>query len=334
MDWSGGTARVGPYTVVGRLGGGGMGTVYLCRTRGGQRLAVKVIREDLAGHSEIRLRFEREVAALREVNCPYTVPVYDAETSTPPLWLATRFVDGPTLALRVRERGPLCAGSVRRLGLMLAEALTTVHERGVIHRDLKPSNIVLEGDEPRLIDFGIARSAVEASGFTLPGTVLGTPGYMAPEQLAGQRPTPAVDIFALGAVLTYAATGRAPFGTGREANRRILSASRPDLDGVPEALAGLITACLSHARLARPTPHGIMAALGGPADTATPPRRPPSRAGRLPRTVPVPAPPHQCHAPGPPDPGGGCALRPAAVRLLDAGLTQALIRKALAHHDR
>ncbi|EMF54081.1 MULTISPECIES: serine/threonine-protein kinase [Streptomyces] len=332
MDWPGGTARVGRYTVVGRLGSGGMGTVYLCRTPAGQRLAVKVIREDLAEQSEIRLRFAREVAALREVNCPYTVPVYDAETGTPPLWLATRYVDGPTLAVRVHERGPLSTGLVQRFGLMLAEALVTVHERGVIHRDLKPGNIVLEGDEPRLIDFGIARSAAAAGGLTAPGTVLGTSGYMAPEQLTGHGPTPAVDIFALGAVLTFAATGRPPYGTGREADRRILGAARPDLGGMPAALAPLITACLSYAPLARPTPLEVMAGLAALADTPTRPQRAPSRDGR--RSRPVPGPPHRCHVPGPPEPGGGCALRPAAVRLLDAGLTQALIRKALAHHDR
>ncbi|MCL6737572.1 serine/threonine-protein kinase [Streptomyces neyagawaensis] len=334
MDWPGGMTRVGRYTIVGLLGGGGMGTVYLCRTPGGQRLAVKVIRADLAGQSELRLRFEREVAALREVNCPYTVPVYDAETRTAPLWLATRYVDGPTLAVRVREQGPLPAGLVRRFGLMLAEALTTVHERGVIHRDLKPSNIVLEGDEPRLIDFGIARSAAEASGLTAPGAVLGTAGYMAPEQLTGHRPTPAVDIFALGAVLTQAATGRAPFGTGRDANRRILSATRPDLDGVPGDLARLITACLSYAPRARPTPLELMTALTALADAPTRPRHAPPPSVRPPHGPTTPRPPHRCRVPGPPEPGGGCALRPAAVRLLEAGLTQELIRKALAHHDR
>ncbi|MEU2876431.1 serine/threonine-protein kinase [Streptomyces sp. NPDC007070] len=321
MSPSSSVRRIGEFTVVKRLGGGGMGTVYLCRTPGGQRLAVKVIREDFTEDREIRLRFAREVAALREVHSPYTVPVYAAETSRPPLWLATRYLDGPTLTTQVREEGPLPTGLVASCGLMLAEALATVHARGVIHRDVKPDNIVLEGGEPRLIDFGIARSVAEAAGLTRPGAVLGSPGYMAPEQLAGRPPSPAVDVFALGAVLTYAATGRPPFGTGQEANLLIGRGARPDLSSVPKPLAAIVAAMLAHGPAARPAPEEVMAALTDLIATAQ----------ESTRVVPAPGPPHRCRVPGP---AGGCALRSAAAGLLDAGLTHSLVRKALVHHDR
>ncbi|MCZ0981420.1 protein kinase [Streptomyces diastatochromogenes] len=256
------TDRIGNFTVVRTLGNGGMGKVYLCRTPAGQRLAVKVIRRELADFDEIRQRFAREVKALLDVHSPYTVPVYAAETLRPPLWLATRYVAGPTLQARVSGEGPLPEPQVAALGCMLAEALSEVHARGVIHRDVKPSNIILEGGEPRLIDFGIARTAA-AKGLTLPGTPLGTHGYMAPEQLLGREPTPAVDVFALGAVLAYAATGQPAFGTGEPASRRILEGRPPYLTGVSTPLAGLITACLATAAADRPMPHLLMAALSG-----------------------------------------------------------------------
>ncbi|WP_077801855.1 serine/threonine-protein kinase [Streptomyces sp. JHA26] len=329
MNTPGSTPSIGAFTVIDTLGSGGMGTVYLCRTPAGQRLAVKVVREDLTGHSEIRQRFAREVAALREVHSPYTVPVYAAETDVPPLWLATRYVEGPTLAARVRDTGPLSAEPVARLGLMLAEALATVHARGVIHRDVKPGNIIMEGDEPRLIDFGIARSIVDVGGLTAPGTIIGTSGYMAPEQLAGGRPSPAVDVFALGAVLTFAATGRPPFGTGSDANRRIRRAEPPRLDGVPAGLKDLIGACLAREPGARPGPRDLLTTLATLLKTAQEPTRPggaAERAGRGEPTEPEMRSAHRCRTPAP---GGACALRPAAAGLLDAGLTPALIRKAL-----
>ncbi|MYU21851.1 serine/threonine-protein kinase [Streptomyces sp. SID8352] len=402
MDMHTGPRRIGNFTVIEPLGRGGMGVVYLCRTPGGQRLAVKVIRDSLSEHPEIRLRFAREVAALREVHSPYTVPVYAAETQRPPLWLATRYVDGPTLRQRVHAEGPLDTRAVIRFGLMLAEALATVHERGVIHRDLKPGNILFEGDEPRLIDFGIARSAAAVSGLTDPGVQLGTSGYMAAEQLAGHKPSPAVDVFALGAVLTYAATGMLPFGQGQAADDRIRRRERPDLGGLGGSLRRLVAECLAHDPLARPGPQRVMSALtacgaeeaarreaerDGPSGTGLLLRRPPGPPG-APGTPGTPeqggrapggaggrpgdgsgsgpgrgdgeadgaalsgavsgavsgfsgAEPrdasremadgaHECHLPGQ---NGGCVLHAVAAGLLDAGLTPALIRKALVRHD-
>ncbi|MFE8936729.1 serine/threonine-protein kinase [Streptomyces sp. NPDC007872] len=341
-----GTRRIGQFTVVRTLGGGGMGKVYLCRTPAGQRLAVKVIRRELADLHDIRLRFAREVKALRAVHSPYTVPVYDAETAVPPLWLATRYVDGPTLEARVSTAGPLPLPEAAGLGGMLAEALSEVHARGVIHRDLKPSNIILERGEPRLIDFGIARSAT-ARGLTLPGTVLGTHGYMAPEQLLGREPTPAVDVFALGAVLTYAATGRPPFGTGTAASGRIARGDRPRLARVPAPLAEVVAACLAGDPAARPLPADLTTALGAllaeePTAGRVPEPGPVPVPGPVPGPVPVPRrrtepvsdPPHRCHVPAPGGAADPCALRPVAARLLGAGMTRSLIRKAVEHGAR
>ncbi|MFJ5079185.1 serine/threonine-protein kinase [Streptomyces sp. NPDC088553] len=332
-----GTDRIGPFDVVSVLGNGGMGKVFLCRTPAGQRVAVKVIRGELAGIHEIRERFAREVNALLDVHSPYTVPVYAAETVTPPLWLATRYVAGPTLEARVVREGPLSLRQVAELGAMLAEALSEVHARGVIHRDVKPSNIILENGEPRLIDFGIARTAAGRKGLTLPGTALGTHGYMAPEQLLGREPTPAVDMFALGSVLAYAATGRPPFGTGQTASIRILRRLPPRLAGVPAPLAGLIADCLATAPAERPLPARMTAALGAllaPAPAPAPAPGGSAAAGPRQPTVPVPDPPHRCHAPAAPGAGDPCALRPFAARLLDAGLTRSLVRKAALHHAR
>jgi serine/threonine protein kinase len=303
-----------------------MGAVYLCRTRAGQRLAVKVVREELAEDPLIRQRFMREVDALRTVHSPYTVPVYDARTSGPVLWLATRYLDGPTLSTRVQEYGPMSPAEVARLGVMLAEALVTVHGRGVVHRDIKPTNIILEDDEPRLIDFGIARS-VAASSLTQPGTALGTPGYMAPEQLDCREPTDAVDIFALGAVLAYATTSRPPFGTGRSALQRMMDKSQPDLRGIPPLLATLIATCLAPSPAARPTLRKVTQVLN---DIIAAADRRAARRTTI-RTEPVAHPEHQCHVPAAP---GVCALRPAAEHVLSAGLTHALIRKAVLHEDR
>ncbi|QNS03920.1 serine/threonine-protein kinase [Streptomyces xanthii] len=326
MEAYGGGRFIGDYSVVRRLGTGGMGAVYLCRTRAGQRLAVKVVREELAEDPLIRRRFMREVDALRTVHSPYTVPVYDARTSGPVLWLATRYLDGPTLSTRVQEYGPLSPAEVARLGVMLAEALATVHGRGIVHRDIKPTNIILEDDEPRLIDFGIARS-VAASGLTLPGTALGTPGYMAPEQLDCREPTDAVDVFALGAVLAFTSTGRPPFGTGRTALQRMMDRSPPDLGGIPPLLAALIASCLAQSPGARPTLRKVTRVLTDIIAAAD--RRAAHRAG-LP-TEPVAHPAHRCQVP---TASGACAVRPAAERVLAAGLTHDLIRKAVLRDDR
>ncbi|GAA3390465.1 serine/threonine-protein kinase [Streptomyces roseoviridis] len=350
-----GVRRIGRFTIEETLGRGGMGKVYLCRTPAGLRLAVKVIRKDLADDHDIRVRFNREVDALLGVRSPYTLPVYAAETVRPPLWLAARYVEGPTLDAHVRARGPLPERRVAELGAMLAEALSDVHAHGVIHRDLKPTNIILEGGEPRLIDFGIARSAGVTRGLTIPGSPLGTHGYMPREQLQGDEPTPAVDVFALGAVLVFAATGHPPYGHGLPASLRIHQGEPPRLTGVPPSLVDVVAACLSAAPADRPAPEAIMAALHevaredspappAPRDAPAPPvlsatpgsPATPAAPGRDPRarTLPVSDPPHHCHVPVPPAAGEGCALRPVAARLLASGMSRPLIRKAVLQHAR
>ncbi|MEV6330989.1 serine/threonine-protein kinase [Streptomyces sp. NPDC051909] len=327
-----GTRRIGRFTVERTLGNGGMGKVYLCRTPAGLRLAVKVISTELAHSRAGRIRFHREVEALRDVRSPYTLPLYDAQTLTPPYWLASRYVEGPTLDQHVRKRGPLPERRVAELGAMLAEALAGVHAHGLIHRDLKPSNIILEDGEPRLIDFGIVRSDSWTRGLTDPLSPPGTNGFIPAESLRGGEPTPAVDVFALGVVLVFAATGLLPFGHGLPATLRIYQGVPPRLAGVPTALAGIVRSCLSPAPADRPGPEQLMAELGAlmkPPPGAGPPAPKPPRQ----RTVPVADPPHHCHAPVPPAAGGGCALRPVAARLLAAGLTRPLIRKAVLHRE-
>ena len=202
---------IGPYRVRGRLGTGGMGRVYLGLSPGGRSVAVKVIRADLAQDAEFRARFRREVAVARKVSGLFTAPVIDADVDGPVPWLATAYVPGPSLADAVSEHGPLPAASVLALARGLAEGLSAIHAAGVVHRDLKPANVLLAEDGPRVIDFGISR-AVEASALTHTGLVVGSPGFMSPEQAEGREVGPPSDIFSLGAVLAFAATGQGPFG--------------------------------------------------------------------------------------------------------------------------
>ncbi len=205
--------RIGPYLLEGRLGSGGMGRVYLGRSPGGRHVAIKVIRADLAESPDFRARFAREASAARKVSGIFTAPVVDADLTGQVPWLATAYVPGPSLTDAIMQRGPMPATLVLRLAAGLAEGLVAIHAAGVVHRDLKPSNVLLAEDGPRLIDFGISRS-VESSSLTHTGTVVGSPGFMSPEQAEGRPVGPASDIFSLGAVLTFAATGEGPFGEG------------------------------------------------------------------------------------------------------------------------
>jgi eukaryotic-like serine/threonine-protein kinase len=205
--------QVGRFTILGLLGEGGMGRVFLGRSPGGRAVAIKVIRAGLASDPAFRARFSREIAAARAVGGFYTAPVVDADTTGPQPWLAVAYVAGPSLLDAVAASGPLPPPAIRRLGLGLAEALQAIHAAGVVHRDLKPSNVLLAADGPRVIDFGIARAA-ESSSLTRTGTIMGSAGFMAPEQITGAGVGPAADVFALGAVLTFAATGQGPFGEG------------------------------------------------------------------------------------------------------------------------
>ncbi len=260
--------RIGPYRVVGRLGGGGMGTVFLCRSAGGRPVAVKVIRADLASDREFRARFRREVEAARKVNGLYAALLVDADLDGPTPWLATAYVPGPSLADAVTDHGPLPAASVFMLAAGLAESLVAIHAAGVVHRDLKPSNVLLADDGPRVIDFGISR-AVEASALTRTGLVVGSPGFMSPEQAEGDQVDAPSDVFSLGAVLTYAATGRGPFGTGSwpALIYRVVH-SAPVLDGISPDLRALIERCLTKDPGGRPTAQDLLTELGDVGVTA------------------------------------------------------------------
>ena len=207
---------IGPYRLVGQLGSGGMGRVFLGVSAGGRPVAVKVIRDELAADPEFRMRFGQEVAAARRVSGVFTAMVVDADVDGPMAWLATAYVPGPSLSEGVDARGPLPAGALLTLAAGLAESLSAIHAAGVVHRDLKPSNVLLAEDGPRVIDFGISQAA-ESTQLTQAGLGLGSPGFMSPEQAAGYEIGPPSDIFSLGAVLAFAATGEGPFGTGTTA---------------------------------------------------------------------------------------------------------------------
>jgi len=253
--------QVGRYWLLGRLGGGGMGEVFLGRSPGGRLVAVKVVRSELAGQADFRKRFAREVAAARTVSGLFTAPVVDADPDAPVPWLATAYVPGLSLADTVTRHGPLPARSVLALAAGLAEGLGAIHAAGIVHRDLKPSNVLLAEDGPRIIDFGISQAA-EASMLTGSGPVLGSPGFMSPEQARGQRVGPPSDVFSLGALLTFAATGQGPFGTAPSATLlyRVVFAS-PDTTGLPTELRPLVERCLAKDPHQRPSTEQILTEL-------------------------------------------------------------------------
>ncbi|MER7025842.1 MULTISPECIES: serine/threonine-protein kinase [Streptomyces] len=269
--------RIGDYRLIGRLGEGGMGHVYLARSDRGRTVAVKLVRAELAGQEEFRTRFRREVRAARRVGGEWTAPVLDADTEAETPWVATGYIAGPSLQQTVGGGTKLPERTVRILAAGLARALESVHAAGIIHRDLKPSNVLLTLDGPRVIDFGIARAleAVTDHGVTRTGEAVGSPGFMAPEQVRGDDLTPACDVFCLGSVLAYAATGRSPFGTPESQVHAVMyriAESEPDLTAVPEGLRRLISACLAKDPAARPSPAQLVAwaerdaaALAGPA---------------------------------------------------------------------
>jgi len=254
-------AHIGPYRLHARLGGGGMGQVFLGRSRGGHTVAVKVVRPELADDVDFRRRFATEVAAARKVGGFYTAPVVDADTDATPPWLATAYIPGPTLHRAVTDHGPLPTETVAVLGAGLAEGLAAVHTQKLVHRDLKPANVLLAEDGPRLIDFGIAR-ALDTTSHTHSSTVLGTAAFMSPEQARAQKIGPASDVFSLGSVLAFAATGRSPFGDGpiHAVLFRVVHED-PDLASLPLPLAGLVSACLTKAPAARPSLDEILTAL-------------------------------------------------------------------------
>ncbi|MEV7601863.1 serine/threonine-protein kinase [Kitasatospora sp. NPDC089797] len=253
----------GRYRLLARLGSGGMGIVYLGRSPGGRLVAVKCVHWDLATDPLFRRRFTLELEAARRVGGFHTAQVVDADPDGDPPWLVTAYIPGPSLEAAVAAHGPLPEPVLRVLGAGLAEALAAIHAVGLVHRDLKPSNVLLGDDGPRVIDFGIAR-ALDGASITRTQTVIGTPGYMAPEQIAGEPLSPACDVFSLGRVLCHAA-GSDPYGGG---NPQVLlyriMHTEPDLAGVPEALRPLVAACLARRPADRPTPARLLERLGPP----------------------------------------------------------------------
>ncbi|MGW1297138.1 serine/threonine-protein kinase [Streptomyces sp. NPDC002533] len=271
--------RIGAYRLLGRLGEGGMGQVFLARSDRGRTVALKLVRRELAEQPEFRARFRQEVHAAHRVGGAWTAPVLDSDTEAPVPWVATGYVAGPSLHRVVSGRpgapvtasgayGPLPARSVRFLGSGLAHALQHIHGAGLIHRDLKPSNVLMTIDGPRVIDFGIARAleSVADGDLTRTGVLVGSPGFMAPEQVRGERVTTACDVFCLGSVLAYAASGRLPFGTADSGGVHSLmfriAQEDPDLTGVPAELAGVVRDCLAKDPAARPGTDEILAHLG------------------------------------------------------------------------
>ncbi|CAL9511669.1 protein kinase domain-containing protein [Streptomyces sp. enrichment culture] len=250
--------HIGAYRLLGRLGAGGMGHVYLARSDRGRTVAVKLVREELAALEEFRERFRQEVESARRVGGHWTAPVLDADTEAAVPWVATGYVAGPSLQQVVgHDHGALPERSVRTLGAGLAHALQDIHAAGIVHRDLKPSNVLVTIDGPRVIDFGIARAleTVTDGGVTRTGALVGSPGFMAPEQVRGDRVTPACDVFCLGSVLAYAATGNLPFGSANSGVHALMfriAQEEPDLAGVPEGIADLVRDCLRKDPAARP----------------------------------------------------------------------------------
>jgi serine/threonine protein kinase len=255
--------RIGPYVILGRLGAGAMGQVYLGRSAAGRLVAVKTIKVDLAEEAGFRTRFAQEVAAARRVSGFFTAAVVEADPDADLPWLATAYVPAPSLARLVKACGPLPVTTVRWLAAGCAEALESIHGAGLVHRDLKPSNVLVAPDGPRVIDFGVARAAERMGVTTSPGTV-GTPAYMAPEQARDTRQASAAsDVYALGATLLFAATGHPPYqGESVLDVLARLATEEPDLSGLPGELTGLITACLRRAPRERPSSSVMLAQLG------------------------------------------------------------------------
>jgi len=254
--------RIGPFEVLGRLGAGGMGLVYLARSASGRRVAIKTVRTELAEDQLFRVRFTREVEAARAVSGFYTAAVVDADPRAAVPWLATAYVPAPSLEEIVTDCGPLPAQAVRWLAAGVAEALQSIHGAGLVHRDLKPSNVLVVEDGPRVIDFGIA-SGVSNTRLTMTNVAVGTPAYMSPEQAKDSRSvTGASDVFSLGSMLVFAATGHPPFhGANPVETVFMLLREGPDLSGLPDELRPLIESCMQMEATGRPNPADLQAQL-------------------------------------------------------------------------
>ncbi|XVQ09297.1 serine/threonine-protein kinase [Spirillospora sp. CA-255316] len=265
--------HLGEYRIVGRLGRGGMGTVFQGEDAAGRPVAVKVINAELADEPAFHERFRREVTAARQVRRFCTAPVLDARLDGEQLYVVTEYVAGPSLDEAVKENGPLHGGGLDGLAVGIATALGAIHDAGIVHRDLKPSNVLLSPTGPRVIDFGIARALDAVDGPTRTGQIVGTPAYIAPEILRGEEITPAADVFSWGCVIAFAGTGRPPFSdtTVPAIMRRVMS-EPPVLDGLDPALRDIVTAALDKDPRRRPTAHDLLARLTGRTDRpGTPP---------------------------------------------------------------
>ncbi|MGW1513473.1 serine/threonine-protein kinase [Streptomyces sp. NPDC002394] len=253
--------EIGGYRLQARLGSGGMGVVYLAHTPGGRPIALKAVREEFAGDPEFRLRFAQEVASAERIHGLFTAQVVASGVDAPTPWLATAYIPGPSLHQVVQRHGPLPARTVLLLMAGIAEALQAIHGAGVVHRDLKPANVLIAEDGPRVIDFGIARAA-DAVALTGVGLSIGTAAFMAPEQALGRPVSPATDVFALGALIAYVASGETPFGEGPEsaALYRVVH-ERPDLARVPHDLRDLLAWCLAKRPEDRPATVDLIAAV-------------------------------------------------------------------------
>ncbi|MGP4024207.1 protein kinase domain-containing protein [Actinomadura sp. 3N407] len=276
--------QLGPYRLLGRLGRGGMGTVFLGEDESGRQVAVKVINAELADDEAFHERFRSEVTAARQVRRFCTAAVLDARLDGDPLYVVTEYVTGPALDAAVKEGGPLRGGDLEALAVNIATALSAIHRAGIVHRDLKPSNVLLSPAGPRVIDFGIARALDAPDGPTRTGQFIGTPAYMAPELMHGEEITPAADVFSWGCVVAYAGTGRAPFGGGTlpETINRV-TGGEPDLDGLGDpALRAIVARSLAKDPAERPAVKQLIQALTGEEE---PPSTPPTVA--LPAAAPT-----------------------------------------------
>jgi len=255
--------QIGPYAIIGRLGAGAMGQVYLARSTAGRLVAVKTIKIELAEEPGFRARFAREVAAARQVSGVFTAAVVAADPEADLPWVATAYVPAPSLSTLVRTRGPLPVLAVRWLAAGCAEALESIHAAGLLHRDVKPSNVLVAPDGPRVIDFGVARAAERVQLTTTRGAA-GTPAYMAPEQARdATQASPASDVFSLGATIVFAATGHPPYRGETVMDILVrLATEPPDLTGLPGELTGLVSGCLQRVPRDRPTNAAILAGLG------------------------------------------------------------------------
>ncbi|WP_433442432.1 serine/threonine-protein kinase [Nonomuraea sp. CA-141351] len=277
-------ASLGGYRLSGRLGEGGQGVVYLAHSSHGEPVAIKLLS---AGDKETRARLARELEALEGIASFCTARVLDVSTGGPRPFVVSEYVDGPSLAERVRERGPLHGGDLERLAVGTATALAAIHAAGIVHRDFKPANVLLGPDGPRVVDFGIARAEGAA---TLTSGLIGTPAYLAPEQISGSPAAPASDVFAWAASMLYAATGTSPFGadTVPAVLHRVLHAE-PDLSPLPPRLRGLIASCLAKDPSRRPTAQQLMVSLVNPhtpgIQGGTTPQAPGARHGDTPQAA-------------------------------------------------